>query len=100
VTVADFIPDADWIDIGNDCAIVFTSSDGHTHAGLIHSHTRPGDGKPCAGGILFDLPGATEAHPGRPLWHLVSIDPLTVTPSLLCSCGSHGFITDGKWVPC
>ena len=32
-------------------------------------------------------------------WHVVSKDPLTLTPSLLCTgCGTHGFITDGRWV--
>lgn len=32
-------------------------------------------------------------------WKVVSTDPLTVTPSILCgSCGCHGFITKGKWV--
>lgn len=31
---------------------------------------------------------------------LVSRDPLHVEPSILClSCGDHGFIRDGKWVP-
>lgn len=32
-------------------------------------------------------------------WKVVSTDPLTVTPSILCgSCGCHGFITAGKWI--
>jgi hypothetical protein len=100
VTVADFIPEDDWIDIGNDCAIVFTTWNRHIHAGLIHSHQRPDNGQPCAGAIMFDLPGAAEAFPGRPLWTLVSLDPLTLSPSLLCSCGHHGHIQGGKWVPC
>lgn len=26
-------------------------------------------------------------------------DPLTITPSILCpDCGTHGFVTEGKWV--
>lgn len=30
---------------------------------------------------------------------LVSDDPVTVTPSILCpDCGPHGFITEGRWV--
>jgi hypothetical protein len=30
----------------------------------------------------------------------VSIDPLTITASLLCpTCGWHGWVTAGKWVP-
>lgn len=31
---------------------------------------------------------------------VVTADPLTLTPSLLCdTCGLHGFIRDGRWVP-
>ena len=34
-----------------------------------------------------------------PVWELESTDPLTVSPSVLCTaCGDHGFIRDGKWV--
>ncbi len=25
--------------------------------------------------------------------------PLTVTPSIICECGAHGFVTEGAWVP-
>lgn len=32
-------------------------------------------------------------------WDVVSTEPLTLSPSLLCLlCNSHGFIRDGKWV--
>ena len=32
---------------------------------------------------------------------VVSISPVTITPSILCTdCGMHGFITGGKWIPC
>lgn len=32
-------------------------------------------------------------------WDLVSMDPLHLEPSLLCTvCNDHGFIRDGKWV--
>lgn len=31
---------------------------------------------------------------------IVREDPLTVEGSLLCrSCGTHGFVRDGRWVP-
>ncbi len=33
-------------------------------------------------------------------WELHSLDPLHVEPSLLCGCGSHGFIRAGAWVEC
>lgn len=33
-------------------------------------------------------------------WLLVSEEPLTISPSVLClECGHHGHIRDGKWVP-
>jgi hypothetical protein len=35
---------------------------------------------------------------GHPHWTVESWDPLTLSPSLLCSCGDHGFIRGGKWV--
>lgn len=32
-------------------------------------------------------------------WGVVSEDPLTITPSILCGqCGIHGFWREGKWV--
>ena len=32
-------------------------------------------------------------------WKVECIDPLTLSPSLLCrSCGFHGFIRNGNWV--
>jgi hypothetical protein len=33
-------------------------------------------------------------------WHMVSVDPLELSPSLLCtSCGAHGFFRGGRWEP-
>lgn len=33
-------------------------------------------------------------------WDVISEDPLTLSPSVLCrSCGFHGFIRGGKWMP-
>lgn len=91
----------DWIELGHGVSIVFTSWNRHDKAGLIHNHPRPDNGQQCAGGIMFDLPGVRDAFPDRELWMLARTEPLTITPSLLCSeCGSHGWITDGVWVPC
>lgn len=93
------IPEADWINLGHDVSIVFTSWRSHAKAGLIHAHSQPDNNEPCSGGIMFDLPGVAEAFPGRPLWQLIQLEPLTVSPSLLCDCGHHGFIREGEWVP-
>lgn len=48
----------------------------------------------CGGTVFF----APHAPPGRPQWEVVTLDPLTLTPSVLAHCGDHGWITDGRWV--
>lgn len=88
------------IDLGHGVRIQFTNTDKHAPVGLIEWHIAPGIGAQCGGAVLFDLPGVAEKFPGRPLWQVQSYDPLTLTPSLLCTtCGHHGFITEGRWVP-
>lgn len=34
---------------------------------------------------------ASESH------DVVSHQPLTLSPSVVCECGTHGFIRDGRW---
>jgi hypothetical protein len=50
----------------------------------------------CVGGFV-----ATAPHYPSPRWDLISVEPPTLQPSILCGCGcgSHGWITSGKWVP-
>lgn len=81
-----------------------------TLIGIIHWHPRA-DGKSikgqdgaagCGGGVYF-VRGSGESEANRPIWQVLSLDPLHLEPSLLCTpgkggCGSHGFIRDGKWV--
>jgi hypothetical protein len=67
------------------------------HFGAIIGHRKP-DGDWCEGVIIFDTPRARRFDHNRPRWQVHSWDPLTITPSVLCSCGDHGFITDGRWV--
>ncbi len=89
------------IGIGHGVLISYTSWDdgGHERVGLIEFHDRP-DGGRCGSGLLFDLPGVREAFPSRAVWTVEQWEPLTLSPSLLCSaCGHHGFITEGRWVP-
>lgn len=53
----------------------------------------------CASAVHFDLPEIRKFFGERHVWQVVSWDPLTLTPSLLCMrCGDHGFVRDGKWV--
>jgi len=67
--------------------------------GLILEHKAP-DGTPHEGSITFDSQVAREVFNPKALWQVQSWEPLTITPSVLCSCGWHGFIIDGKWKDC
>lgn len=61
-------------------------------------HNRP-DGTPCAGFVTFASEAQRLVEPNRPnTWDVISWDPLTLSPSVLCSCGDHGFVRDGSWV--
>lgn len=88
------------IDIGHGVCIEYTAWADHPKVGLIRYHPKP-DGTPCVGsGLLFDLPGVHENFPSRALWQVEEWEPLTISPSLLCSlCGHHGWVRSGLWVP-
>jgi hypothetical protein len=67
-------------------------------AGAIIEHKQP-DGSECSGAIHFNTPVTRQIMAERARWAVESWEPLTISPSVLCSCGDHGFIRDGKWVP-
>lgn len=57
----------------------------------------------CCGHVNFDLPNNPfKGH----VWQVHSLDPLDLSPSILCKapdeqgivCGDHGFIKQGRWV--
>ncbi len=56
----------------------------------------------CGGFVRFE---PEPDRPDKPLWTVQSIEPLTISPSVLCKgeygdCGgAHGFIRGGVWVP-
>jgi hypothetical protein len=90
----------DGIDLGHSHHAVFTSYRDVDKAGLMIVHPAGGQnhiaaGDWCAGGVNFDLP----VNAGQTTWSLVSLEPLHIEPSVLCSCGDHGFIHAGRWVP-
>jgi hypothetical protein len=67
--------------------------------GAIVSHRKNGDS--CDGFIYFDVPPAhwfNSESVGKQYWKVEKWDPLTLSPSLLCHCGDHGFIREGRWV--
>lgn len=64
------------------------------------------DGEPDGVEYTHACNGVARAYciPVKPAWSngwdILSVDPLTLHPSLACtSCGHHGFIRNGKWVP-
>lgn len=67
---------------------------------LILDHKTPA-GEVHEGIVTVERPGSRQIFPlPHALWQVQSEEPLTLKPSVLCSCGWHGFITNGKWVPC
>lgn len=85
------------LDLGHDVRIMFTvRADGGPRVGLIESHRSP-DGRECGGSVTFDVPEAEGLR--GPRWTVHSMDPLHIEPSVLCSCGHHGWIRGGAWVP-
>ena len=67
--------------------------------GAIITHSRPDNGEACEGMVTFDGEVQRQLSADRPRWTVVSWEPLTLTPSVLCQCGDHGYITNGEWVP-
>lgn len=66
--------------------------------GLVIYHKNPA-GQDCAGFVTLDGEVQRRVEPNRTnRWTVESLDPLTLSPSVLCSCGDHGFIRDGRWV--
>ena len=90
--------ETDYTDIGFDHSIKFTSYKDDIHAGLNVKHKRP-DGADCSGFITFEGSAWAKEFENPVVWQVQSWEPLTISPSLLCGCGDHGFIREGKWVP-
>jgi len=66
--------------------------------GALVGHAR-GDGTRCEGFVTFDSEISRRIAPDRAKWTVESWEPLTITPSLACHCGDHGWIRDGRWIP-
>lgn len=75
-------------------------------AGLIIRHRSQKKDSPysdaagwCHGAIHFDIPEMFLMRDKGPWWKVEQWEPLTLSPSLLCRCGDHGYIRNGVWVP-
>lgn len=87
-------------DIGEGVFITRAFDRSHRFVGIHEWHRNPTTGRWCAGWVPLDVPANDYYVPGSEHWQLVSVDPLTLSPSLLCrACQHHGYIRDGRWVP-
>lgn len=87
------VPQPEWMDAGHGVSF-WVWSEQQT---LYYRHDCPKFGdNPMA--IPLDVP--ENAHvPADAKWQVESLDPVTISPSLLCPCGHHGFFREGRWVP-
>ena len=72
---------------------------------IIGHDLRPDDDHPhcrergfCEGAATMDGPVTSQIFPAGARWQVQSTEPLTLSPSIPCHCGDHGFIRDGRWV--
>lgn len=99
--------------MGHSYSLTLSSYNEWNPIGLIEWHNDP-QGKQCMGGVNFDMPltrllhrkalrcagkdeGEWTSYSAR--WTVHSLQPLHIEPSILCSCGVHGYIRNGLWVP-
>lgn len=77
------------IDLGSNTWIVKIEDDKGNWIGIDEFHYNEKDDL-CCGWVPFNGPRA---------WTVESLDPLTLSPSLLCPrCHHHGWIRNGSWV--
>jgi hypothetical protein len=84
------------IDIGGGHEIEFVSFEDDPKTAINDYHKKP-DGTPCQGFVSFKGGAWAKQFPDSG-WDVISLEPLTLSPSLLCrTCGDHGHIRNGKW---
>lgn len=55
-------------------------------------------GRLCGGFVAFNIKSEIFSN-SSPKWNVLSYDPLTISPSLLCkACGNHGYIRNNTWI--
>lgn len=86
------------IDLGNDAFYKKALDRDDNWIAITHWH-KNSEGKLCGGWVPFNVE-SEYILPGTPKWEVESREPLTMSPSLLCGCGNHGFIRNGRWEPC
>lgn len=89
-----------WRDLGHGHRMRFAIDRERGIRSFIDEHPRPDGAGQCSGSGRMLYAGQVRPADGAPYWTVVSDEPLTLTPSLLCpACGDHGWVKDGRWVP-
>jgi hypothetical protein len=81
------------LDFGNDVRGTYIINKADEEIGIVEVHRLP-NGNLCGGSVFWTDPQDGKEHP---LWLVVQADPLTLKPSILCDCGHHGLIENGRW---
>lgn len=82
------------IDLGADHSLIaITWTDDERPSGwMVYHSDRRDPMKECGCGVWVARRVMSD------LWTLVSWEPLTIAPSILCGqCGDHGYIRNGRW---
>jgi hypothetical protein len=87
------------IDLGGSWTLAPISQNGERAGYMIEGPAAaecpfPYDGR-CGG-----LVRTRDLGDGKPVWKILSSQPLTLDPSIRCSCsGQHGHVREGRYVP-
>ena len=86
-----------WLNDDNAIVFHYWKDQAEPYGGL-WLHRSPKTGECCTGGFAWRVPDVSAFPNDQATWSLVSFEPLTLSPSLLClDCGAHGFIENGGW---
>lgn len=97
-TFEEMLAEEGSIDLGNGSFYVKSVDREGNWIAITEWHKNP-QGNLCGGWVPFNVE-SEYINASTPKWEVISRDPLTLSPSLLCNCGNHGFIRNGRWEPC
>ncbi len=87
------------VDLGDGHFIDWLYYEGSLCGGVIVHTTTKFESGWCSGAFLTDDRYYKACGRTGPVWSLVGGQQQpTLSPSLLCHCGDHGWVRDGKWV--
>jgi hypothetical protein len=66
--------------------------------GATVEHRNRQTGVRCVGSLTFTGAVQDRIRPDAPKWVVDSWEPLSMLPSVMCSCGDHGWIRAGRWI--